>query len=60
MHQAIGYHLAHARTAALRHDARSDTRSRGVPGTAYATQPAVAGNDPLAESAPRAARPPRT
>jgi len=43
MHQAISYHLAHARTAALRHQARSDTRTRGVPGNAQAGQPAVAG-----------------
>ena len=43
---AISFHLAHARTAALCHDARSDTWADGVPGTAQAGQPAVAGNTP--------------
>ena len=43
LHHAISYYLAHARTAALRHHVRSDTWTRGVPGTAQAGQPAVAG-----------------
>jgi len=46
MHHTISFHLAHARTAALCHDARSDTWADGVPGTAQAGQPAVAGNTP--------------
>ena len=59
MRQAISYYLAHARTAALRR-IRSDTRTGGVPGTAQAGQPAVAGSDPLAEWVPPAAPQART
>ena len=61
MHHAIGCHLAYSRTAALRHRVRSDTRTGGVPGTARARQPAVAGNAPRSLSRRRpAARPART
>jgi hypothetical protein len=47
MHHALSCHLAQARTAALRHRARSDTWTGAFSGTAQAAQPAVAGGVPV-------------
>jgi len=55
MHHAISYHLAHARTAALHHHVRSDTRTRGVPAPPKQASPPWRVMHPLAEPAPPAA-----
>ena len=55
MHHAISYHLAHARTAALHHHVRSDTRTRAFPAPPKQASPPWRVRHPLAEPAPPAA-----